>query len=555
MHRILAYVTIAAVSLGFLFYPQANTWYHNRQQITAQLASAQAANRNSGELANDLIMAAHEYNKTLRNSGIEYFPAAAARNDAEYNNQLSVSRNPIMGEVVIPAIDVRLPIYHGTSDNVLQHGAGHVYGTSLPVGGESTHAVISAHAGIPGAAMFRHLDQMVVGDEFFVAVSGQTLRYVVDQITVIEPAELDDVRIVPGEDYVTLLTCTPPGINSHRLLVRGAYAGLGAVAPLTGADVPFPMWAVWYAASLAAAGLLAWAITSKGRKAIPVIADSTPPAIAGSIRNLTTPVVETTPTRRAGRHLAVSTATMVALIGIGLTISSTDGAMAAPSSALLAVGVSSADADQQGTLTVTKHAPDGGKVTDTDFIVRPITAISGQSLDVSSPSGWRTATAFQVENIGRATLGTPQTLSTKKGSATFTLPTGLYYVTETTDAGRIGDPTRRAEAFVVTIPYPNPETGALEYRIIAEPKVDLLTRGNPVIASPRPSPPTVIRTAPQPASATPLLNRTGISLTVLAVATALLATGTGAARRRGKSFSPARNAGTTNQRFTGGMAR
>ena len=126
-----------------------------------------------------------------------------------------------MGYITIPKIGVELPIYHGTGDSVLQIAAGHLEGTSLPVGGESTHAVISAHRGLPSAKLFTNLDQLEVGDTFTITVLDRVLTYEVDKISIVLPTETDELKIAEGKDYVTLMTCTPYGINTHRLLVRG----------------------------------------------------------------------------------------------------------------------------------------------------------------------------------------------------------------------------------------------------------------------------------------------------------------------------------------------
>ena len=126
-----------------------------------------------------------------------------------------------MCTVEIPAIDVELPVYHGISEDVLQKGAGHMPGTSLPVGSESTHAVISAHSGLPAARLFTDLDKLEEGDLFYIHVLGETLCYEIDQIVVTIPSDTEAIQIEKGQDYVTLLTCTPYGVNTHRLLVRG----------------------------------------------------------------------------------------------------------------------------------------------------------------------------------------------------------------------------------------------------------------------------------------------------------------------------------------------
>ena len=136
-----------------------------------------------------------------------------------------------MGTIRIPKISVRLPIYHGTSQSALASGAGHLYGSSLPVGGRSAHAVITGHRGLVEAMMFTRLDEMRVGDYFYIEVMGRTLGYKVDRISVIEPNDTSNLKIVPGEDRVTLMTCTPYGVNTHRLLVSAVRSAIPGVIP------------------------------------------------------------------------------------------------------------------------------------------------------------------------------------------------------------------------------------------------------------------------------------------------------------------------------------
>ena len=138
-----------------------------------------------------------------------------------YNEALKLEDTSIIGYVKIDKIGVELPIYHGTSDDVLNRGVGHLEGTSLPVGGENTHSVMSAHRGLPSAKLFTDLDRLELGDTFQIIVLDQVLTYQVDQIKIITPKEFEDLMIVEGMDYCTLFTCTPYGINTHRLLVRG----------------------------------------------------------------------------------------------------------------------------------------------------------------------------------------------------------------------------------------------------------------------------------------------------------------------------------------------
>ena len=138
------------------------------------------------------------------------------------DNYLEVlNTDGIMGRLTIPKIGVDLPIYHGSSEESLQKGVGHIESTSLPIGGEYRHAVLTGHRGLPNAELFTRLDELTVGDTFYIHVLDRTLAYQVDQITTVEPDEMETLRAVPGEDYVTLVTCTPYGVNTHRLLVRG----------------------------------------------------------------------------------------------------------------------------------------------------------------------------------------------------------------------------------------------------------------------------------------------------------------------------------------------
>ena len=142
-------------------------------------------------------------------------------NGQNYDQLLNINGNGVMGYVIIEKIGVRLAISHGTEDEVLHDGVGHLKGSSLPVGGESTHAALFGHRGLPSALLFTDLDQMEIGDYFQVNILGRVLNYQVDQILVIEPHETDPLEIVEGKDYVTLVTCTPYAVNTHRLLIRG----------------------------------------------------------------------------------------------------------------------------------------------------------------------------------------------------------------------------------------------------------------------------------------------------------------------------------------------
>ena len=161
---------------------------------------------------------ADHYNAALRNLDV---PLMEYGQLTEYNQILNVSGTGVMGYITIEKLGVELPLYHGTSDSVLNIACGHMEGTSLPIGGESTHSVLSAHRGLPHAKLFTDLDKMEVGDVFTITILDRIMTYQVDQIKVVNPNEIDEVHIIDGEDHCTLLTCTPYGINSHRLLVRG----------------------------------------------------------------------------------------------------------------------------------------------------------------------------------------------------------------------------------------------------------------------------------------------------------------------------------------------
>ncbi len=172
----------------------------------------------SAQEREDAIKAAQAYNTKLLN-GVDF--DLTEEEYAEYEALLDIGGTGIMGYVQISAIGVNLPIYHSVDESVLQIAVGHIPGSSLPVGGERTHSVLSGHRGLPSAKLFSDLDQMVEGDTFTLNVMGQTTTYMVDQIRIVLPEETDELAIQPGRDYCTLVTCTPYGVNTHRMLVRG----------------------------------------------------------------------------------------------------------------------------------------------------------------------------------------------------------------------------------------------------------------------------------------------------------------------------------------------
>lgn len=208
---------IFLVSLSVMLYPTFSNWWNNHIASHAvTFYKESVAQLDNGETER-IFSEAHEYNQKLAQL---HSPFTNFADIPGYDDILNISGTGIMGYVSIPNIKVELPIYHGTSEGVLQIAAGHIQGSSLPVGGESTHAVISGHRGLPSAKLFTDLDQIVEGDIFTINVMNEVLTYEVEKILIILPTETDKLAIIPGEDKVTLMTCTPYGVNSHRLLIR-----------------------------------------------------------------------------------------------------------------------------------------------------------------------------------------------------------------------------------------------------------------------------------------------------------------------------------------------
>lgn len=212
------------VGLSILNYPFLSQLVNMRSQSTVIQSYEDDVEGLSENEKEDMLAQAREYNRELAGMSavsIEDPFSKTEQMDARYESLLNPDGSGIMGYVKIPSIRVSLPVYHGTSSRALEAGAGHLEGSSLPVGGESSHAVISAHNGLPSKLMFTDLDQLEVGEHFFLSVMGEELAYEVDQILTVKPEETEGLQIEAGQDYVTLLTCTPYGVNSHRYLVRG----------------------------------------------------------------------------------------------------------------------------------------------------------------------------------------------------------------------------------------------------------------------------------------------------------------------------------------------
>lgn len=220
-NRVMTLLLVLALLAGLflLLYPTVSDYWNSLHQTRTITSYAENVAQLDHTEYDEMWAAAQRYNRTL--SKRENAFALTEEQKREYESLLNASGNGVMGIVEIPKIGCTLPIYHGTDDAVLQIAVGHLEWSSLPVGGEGTHCVLSGHRGLPSARLFTNLDQLAVGDRFLLRVLDETLTYEVDQILIVEPQEVAALGITEGGDSCTLVTCTPYGINTHRLLVRG----------------------------------------------------------------------------------------------------------------------------------------------------------------------------------------------------------------------------------------------------------------------------------------------------------------------------------------------
>lgn len=212
-------IAILLAGLSLLLYPTVSDYWNKFHQSQAIANYAEAVADLDNETYEKLWSDAKAYNETLWSRGNRY--SMSEEEYQEYESLLNVSGNGIMGYIEIESINCYLPVYHGVEESVLQIAVGHIEGSSLPVGGPGTHCVLSGHRGLPSAKLFTDLDQLREGDVFVLRVLDETLTYEIDQIHIVLPEEIQDLDLINGMDYCTLVTCTPYGINSHRMLVRG----------------------------------------------------------------------------------------------------------------------------------------------------------------------------------------------------------------------------------------------------------------------------------------------------------------------------------------------
>ena len=212
-------ILVLVVGLSLMLYPSFSDYWNSSRQTQIITHYAEAVATMDHEVYEEIWKSAHEYNSSLVGRYNGY--VLSEEQKTRYDSELNFAGDGIMGYIEIPDIKVMLPVYHGITEEILQVAIGHIEWSSLPAGGESTHCVVSGHRGLPSARLFTDLDKMAVGDIFMLNVLDQVLTYQVDQIKIVEPHETEELLIQEGQDYCTLVTCTPYGINSHRMLVRG----------------------------------------------------------------------------------------------------------------------------------------------------------------------------------------------------------------------------------------------------------------------------------------------------------------------------------------------
>ena len=218
-HKTVIFLTLGfLVGICILLYPAFSDFWNSKTQSRAITDYESVLDNLDENEYSAIFERAHAYNKALYETNYQLMDY---KNVPGYYDTLRITDNDMIGYLKIDRIGVELPIYHGTSDDVLNRGVGHLEGSSLPIGGENTHSIMSAHRGLPSSKLFTDLDRMEIGDTFQIIILDQVLTYQVDFIKVIEPTDVSDLQIIEGGDYCTLFTCTPYGINTHRLLVRG----------------------------------------------------------------------------------------------------------------------------------------------------------------------------------------------------------------------------------------------------------------------------------------------------------------------------------------------
>lgn len=268
-------IFVFLVALSVLLYPTVSNYLYEKNSSRAISLYDEEAAKLSRERRQALLEEARAYNTRLvGNTSVEgdTFETSKEETSAEYSQLLNMDSSGMMGSVIIPEIDEELPIYHTTSEAVLQKGVGHFPSSSLPVGGDSTHAVLTGHRGLPSKKLFTDLDKIVEGDVFYIRILEETLAYQVDQILTVLPQETQALQIEEGKDYVTLVTCTPYAVNTHRLLIRGhriPYEDAEKIDPPqidTGLKIPYEIQVLLTGLGVLVLIIIIWKISGKVRK-------------------------------------------------------------------------------------------------------------------------------------------------------------------------------------------------------------------------------------------------------------------------------------------------
>lgn len=265
LKSVLIPVILVLLGVVVLVYPVVATQWNNIRQVRVANEYAKFEKNADPEQLNEALEEARRYNES-RSSGpiLDPWLAQVAQQNNDYQSYLGqLNKSEAMGRLIVPTGQINLPIYHGTDHNTLQKGVGHLFGSDLPVGGEGSHSVLTGHTGLPNATLFDHLKDVKEGDAIYVQVSGEKLKYEVDQIKVVLPNEADALRPIDGMDFITLVTCTPYGINSHRLLVRGHQVPMEdkdheVIDNTKGATWQWWMWALLVGALAVAILLAVW---------------------------------------------------------------------------------------------------------------------------------------------------------------------------------------------------------------------------------------------------------------------------------------------------------
>lgn len=429
-------IFIILIGMGVLLYPVIATQWNNIQQQKVADDYSQFVQEQPEEMRNEIFDAALRYNTEQQGSPIlDPWLADVTEDNPQYQEYMQhLKTNGAMAQIVVPKAKVKLPVYHGSDEKVLEKGVGHLFGTSLPVGGESTHAVLTGHTGLANATLFDNLTDVREGDAIYLYVFGKSLKYEVDQLEVVLPHEVEHLAVIEGQDLVTLITCTPYGINSHRLLVRGHRVPLDPGEEAIAEGQRGLIWQWWMLAALVVCALVfvlivvwIWRLIRQNRAAQ---------------RNTTI----------QGSVIAVLLFTTLLYSYGGIPTAKADEKTVVGNISLL--DPSTIESSQTVEIALVKNTTIGKTsqpIPDAYFTAKRIAGI-----DLTTSAGWELAEQYTVAQAEYAeTDYTAAAITNEYGEATLTgLPIGLYFIKEQ-DSGsqRYGKVT--ATPFLITLPTGN----------------------------------------------------------------------------------------------------